>query len=263
MKTKINNFDKKYHLLNITVNSITKEEILAIVGNAIDTNQNITIANHNLHSIYLYQRDKKMQNFYDLADYTYIDGMPIVILGKLLGFKLNRSHRTTSLDFIPLLLSSAVKNKWKLFYLGSKPGVAEKGANILRDMYPGLLISTHHGYFELDEYGCNETVTAAISQYKPNILIVGMGMPRQEHWILDNHSFIDANVIFPWGANIDYIAGEIPTPPRWMGRVGLEWLYRLISEPGRLWKRYLVEPWFLGGLFLRDLWWIRLMKKNY
>jgi N-acetylglucosaminyldiphosphoundecaprenol N-acetyl-beta-D-mannosaminyltransferase len=87
-----------------------------------------------------------------------------------------------------------------------------------------------------------------------------MGMPRQEIWVLNNLEKLHAKVILTCGACMDYIAGEIPTPPRWMGRVGLEWLYRLLSEPGRLWKRYLVEPWFLGGLLVRDLWELRIKR---
>jgi N-acetylglucosaminyldiphosphoundecaprenol N-acetyl-beta-D-mannosaminyltransferase len=72
-----------------------------------------------------------------------------------------------------------------------------------------------------------------------------MGMPRQEWWILDNLDRISANIVLQAGACFDYVAGEVPLPPRWMGQLGLEWLYRLVSEPGRLWRRYLVEPWSL------------------
>jgi N-acetylglucosaminyldiphosphoundecaprenol N-acetyl-beta-D-mannosaminyltransferase len=84
---------------------------------------------------------------------------------------------------------------------------------------------------------------------------VGMGMPRQEHWIMDNLHRLHSMVVLPCGASIDYVCGEIPTPPRWAGRWGLEWLCRLLAEPRRLWKRYLIEPWFLGQLFLVH--WVR------
>jgi N-acetylglucosaminyldiphosphoundecaprenol N-acetyl-beta-D-mannosaminyltransferase len=78
-------------------------------------------------------------------------------------------------------------------------------------------------------------------------------MPRQEHWILDNLEQIQTNTILTSGACIDYVAGAVPTPPRWMGKLGLEWLYRLFSEPGRLWKRYLLEPWFVVRLLLQEI----------
>ena len=79
-------------------------------------------------------------------------------------------------------------------------------------------------------------------------------MPRQEHWILENLEYINTNAILTSGACIDYVAGAIPTPPRWMGRVGLEWLYRLLSEPKRLWNRYLLEPQFVVKLLFQEMW---------
>jgi N-acetylglucosaminyldiphosphoundecaprenol N-acetyl-beta-D-mannosaminyltransferase len=96
-------------------------------------------------------------------------------------------------------------------------------------------------------------VLAAIRSFRPHILMVGMGMPRQEHWILDNLDEIEVRVILTAGACMDYVAGAVPTPPRWMGRWGLEWLFRLGSDPTRLWRRYLIEPWFVFRLFIRDL----------
>jgi N-acetylglucosaminyldiphosphoundecaprenol N-acetyl-beta-D-mannosaminyltransferase len=100
-------------------------------------------------------------------------------------------------------------------------------------------------------------VLELIRQHNPDVLIVGMGMPRQERWLLANHDKLAAPVLLTSGAAIDYVAGEIPTPPRWLGPLGLEWLYRLASEPRRLWRRYLLEPWFAVALFVRDLWRLR------
>jgi N-acetylglucosaminyldiphosphoundecaprenol N-acetyl-beta-D-mannosaminyltransferase len=105
---------------------------------------------------------------------------------------------------------------------------------------------THHGFFDTTP-GSMESVAVleAIRAFRPHILLVCMGMPRQEYWIQDNWERIHANAVLPMGAALDYWAGVIPTPPRWMGRMGLEWLCRLLSEPRRLWRRYLVEPWAL------------------
>jgi N-acetylglucosaminyldiphosphoundecaprenol N-acetyl-beta-D-mannosaminyltransferase len=91
--------------------------------------------------------------------------------------------------------------------------------------------------------------------------MVGMGMPVQEHWILHNFFRLSPAVILAPGACFDYIAGVVPTPPRWMGQIGLEWLFRLASEPRRLWKRYLLEPWPVLGLVLKDFF-KRPAKKN-
>jgi N-acetylglucosaminyldiphosphoundecaprenol N-acetyl-beta-D-mannosaminyltransferase len=90
-------------------------------------------------------------------------------------------------------------------------------------------------------------VIVDINAYAPHILMVGMGMPRQELWILENRHDLRVNVIMPSGAIMDYIAGALPTPPRWLGPLGLEWCYRLLAEPARLSRRYMLEPWFVLG----------------
>jgi N-acetylglucosaminyldiphosphoundecaprenol N-acetyl-beta-D-mannosaminyltransferase len=140
-----------------------------------------------------------------------------------------------------------------VFYLGSKPGVAERSAQTLREQYPTLQIATAHGYFDSNSGSAeNQDVLDTINAYQPNLLMVGMGMPRQERWVLENRKHLSANAIVPSGALMDYLAGEIPTPPRWTGRFGVEWLYRLLCEPKRLAFRYLIEPWFVLNVFLPE-----------
>jgi N-acetylglucosaminyldiphosphoundecaprenol N-acetyl-beta-D-mannosaminyltransferase len=147
------------------------------------------------------------------------------------------------------------------YAVGSKPGVAERGANMFRRQFAGLQISTSHGYFEAKSGSFeNRRKLELINNYQPNILFVGMGSPRQERWIVDNLEHIKANVVIAVGKCMDYHAGETPTAPRWMGPLLLEWLFRLLSEPRRLWKRYLLEPWFLLAWMLRE--WIKRLFEN-
>jgi N-acetylglucosaminyldiphosphoundecaprenol N-acetyl-beta-D-mannosaminyltransferase len=171
----------------------------------------------------------------------------------MIGLQLRREHRATSLDFMPLLLPMAVEKSWRIYYLGSRPEVAERAALKLRALYRGLQIRAHHGYFDVSKSSEeNREVLADITSFAPHLLLVGMGMPRQEIWILENRAELFANVISPCGAHMDYVADEIPTAPRWLALIYLEWLYRLIAEPRRLWYRYLVEPWFLMKLLVRE-----------
>jgi len=245
---------KWYELLGIKVNLLNMKQLNCLIAEAINKNTKITIANHNLHSLYLYHHTPQMRSFYDVANYIHIDGMALILLGKILGIPCERKHRVTYADWIWSLMGEAVQKKQRVLYLGSKPGVTKKGANILRSKYPNLQIKTIHGYFDISVKSQeNQLVIDEINQYQPNVLIIGMGMPRQEKWILDNITQINTNVILTSGACIDYVAGEIPTPPRWTGKVGLEWLFRLLSEPRRLSKRYLVEPWYISGLVFINL----------
>jgi N-acetylglucosaminyldiphosphoundecaprenol N-acetyl-beta-D-mannosaminyltransferase len=249
---------KAINLLGVSVHKLTMLCQVENISISIYNNKHQIFANHNLHSIYIYHHDNKMRSFYDISDYINIDGMPLVLIGRLLGHSLTRDNRMTCLNWIPLVLTDAEKRGWRIFYLGSRPGIAEQGSGVLKLKYPKLQISSFHGYFDADPGSDeNQQIISKINEYRPHILMVGMGMPRQEHWIVDNLAELNANVIINVGAYIDYVAGVIPTPPRWMGRVGLEWLYRLLSEPKRLWFRYLVEPWYLAGIFLQDI--IRLL----
>lgn len=239
-----------YEILGVRVNLLSMIELNSLISEAVKSNFKWIIANHNLNSLYIFHHNASMKDFYNKVDYVHIDGMALVFLGKLLNLPFRREHRVTYADWIWSLMEQATVNKWRILYLGAKPGVAERGATILRNQYPGLEISTVHGYFNTEEQ--NKTVINEINAYKPNILMVGMGMPRQEEWILGNIDQLNANIVLPSGACIDYIAQEIATPPRWMGKVGLEWLYRLYSEPTRLWRRYLIEPWFIVKLLVEE-----------
>ncbi|MEH2307664.1 WecB/TagA/CpsF family glycosyltransferase [Nostoc sp.] len=244
-----------YKFLGVKLDALSIPELNLLIEESIDKNEKWIIANHNLHSLYLFHNDPKMQAFYAKAEYIHIDGMPLLFIGKLLGFPMKREQRVTYADWVWPLMAEAASKDWRVFYLGSKPGVAEQGASILRKKFPGLQIACAHGYIDMDKDSEENLATlAAINAYKPHVLMVGMGMPRQEHWISENLEYIHANTILTSGACMDYVAGAVPTPPRWMGRVGLEWLYRLLSEPKRLWRRYLLEPWFVATLFLREIW---------
>lgn len=246
--------ETSYRILGVRVNALTIPDLHRIIADAVSTGRKRIVASQNLHGVYVARVDSQMREFYDRADYVRIDGMPLAIWAGFLGYPINRNHRVTWVDWLRPLLEESAKRQWRVFYLGSKPGVAEVGAERLCAEVPGVEIATAHGYFDSrpdsDE---NRQLIEKINAYRPHVLMVGMGMPRQEKWILENWESVEANVFLPCGACIDYFAGVIPAPPRWMGRLGLEWLARLLSEPRRLWRRYLVEPWFVADLFVRDL----------
>lgn len=241
-------------LLETRVDVLTVEDLHAHIAESIRSGGRRIFASQNLHSVYLQRTDPKLRSFYDRADYVRIDGMAIVLLGRLLGLPLRREHRVTYVDWLPLFMAEAARAGWRVFYLGSKPGVAERAAPLLQARFPGLQIATAHGYFDASPDGPeNERVVAAINAFRPHVLMVGMGMPRQQHWVLENHEKLLVNAISTSGAALDYVAGDLPTPPRWLGQIGLEWLFRLLVEPRRLAGRYLVEPWYILPLIARHL----------
>jgi N-acetylglucosaminyldiphosphoundecaprenol N-acetyl-beta-D-mannosaminyltransferase len=236
----------RFEVLGVAVEALSMAQLDSIVADAVEKQRRVIIGNHNLHSIYQYHHDGKMRQFYELADHIHVDGMAVIGCGRLLGAPLCREHRVTYADWMTSIAKAAAENGWRIFYLGSRPGVAERGAEELRRRYPGLLMRTSHGFFDATPGSLeDQAVLSKIDTWCPNLLITGMGMPRQEHWIVDHADKVSANVIMNGGAALDYFAGAIPTPPRWAGPIGLEWFFRLMAEPRRLWKRYLLEPWYI------------------
>lgn len=241
---------QEIEILGVRIHLVGIEMLNDAIRDAVHRNARLIIAGQNLHGVYLYHVDAKRKAYCDLADIVRVDGMALLLWAKFLGYSVHREQRITFVDWLHPLMAMAAAERWRVFYLGGKPGVAARAAEKLRRQYSGLVLETRHGYFTPEE---NDAVLEEIARFQPHVLMVGMGMPRQEHWVLDNLERISANAILTAGACFDYVAGVIPTPPRWMGRMGLEWLYRLWSEPRRLARRYLLEPWFLVPLAFRDL----------
>lgn len=157
-------------------------------------------------------------------------------------------YRLTPPDWIDELAALASERGYALYLVGGQPGVAERAAKRLREHSPNLQVAgTHHGYFDKTPGSSeNSSVVEAINASRPHIVLVGFGMPHQEQWLRDNWSHLDANVGFAVGALFDYITGEVRRGSKWMTDNGLEWVSRVVFEPQRLWKRYLVgNPLFL------------------
>jgi len=230
---------------------VTVEDLLSLIRKGPLKSRPTIIAHLNLHGAFLYHQHEQMRQLHQAADMVYLDGMPVVFWAKLLGLGASPHHRVTFLDYKAQLFSLADELSWRVFYLGGKPGVPQRAAQQLAETYQNMTIQCHHGYLAAAED--RERIVAQIRDFRPQLVLVGMGMPIQETWILENHQHFGATTIMAVGAGFDYLAGEISTPSRWLGRIGLEWLHRLCAEPRRLSYRYLVEPWYLLPYGVRDL----------
>ncbi|AWW29056.1 glycosyltransferase [Echinicola strongylocentroti] len=244
-----------YQLLGTEVDAFSLNSLLDFVVNSVRLKEKNVILSQNLHGIYTYHKSNSAQlkSLYAIAKKR-IDGMPLVWLGKAMGYPLSKENRLTWVDLMDPLMKRIRDEKLKVFYLGADEVSVSKGVKMLKDKFEGLDINYRHGYFDTNITSQeNQEVVELINAYDPAILIVGMGMPRQEHWILANKGDLNATVIMTCGAAIEYVAGTVSTPPRWMGRSGLEWLYRLQENPNRFWFRYLIEPWYIFRLAANDL----------
>lgn len=242
----------RLRLLGGEVDVVTADQVIAFTAERIGQGRKAIVANHNLHSLYCLRRTPRMARFYAMADLIEADSTPLILWGRLLGRGIGRRHRCTYLDWREQFWSRATVEGWRVFYLGGAPGVAARGAQAIAARLPNVLIATRDGHFDMDGAD-NEVVLAEIAAYAPDVIFVGMGMPRQEMWISDNFARLGSSVVFSVGAAFDYEAGVQTAPPRWAGRLGMEWLFRLAADPGRLAGRYLVEPWSMIGPAMADV----------
>ena len=241
--------------LGLTLQPRSLEQMTGLVEQGIREQRKWIIANHNLHSLYLFHRHPRFREFYSRVRWTHIDGMSMVALGRLYGYPLKSEHRVTLADWMYPLMELAAAKGWRVFLLGSQKDAAQAGAARLRALYPGLQVEVSEGYFDARSGSAeNEALLTRLNDYQPDLLMVGMGMPRQEFWTQENLGRLNAHVILSSiGAALDYVAGAVPTPPRWSGRFGLEWLFRLANDPARLFSRYIIEPWYVLMLLMLDL----------
>jgi N-acetylglucosaminyldiphosphoundecaprenol N-acetyl-beta-D-mannosaminyltransferase len=239
-------------LAGASIDLLTIRDLLNVLATAVATRSKWLILNHNIHSLYLYFTVSGIKACYSRAFCVYIDGVPVVWLGKVAGLPARLEHRITLLDSLNIVLDKAEEHGWRVFYLGSLPEINDSGLTAIRQRHPHLEIDGHHGYFDKVGLEC-DAVLSQINDFTPDILFVGLGMPLQERWIAANLSRLNASAILTCGATLDYVTGHAYRPPAWVGPLGLYGIGRLIADPKRLWRRYLLEPIVLLILLCRPL----------
>lgn len=240
-------------MLGFTAHPGSIPDYLAMTQDAIERKRPCTVFYHNLHSLYTYFTSSRLRQCYDKCT-VLVDGMPVIGLLRLGGRKVSREQRITYVDFIWPLLERARDNQWRVYHLGQNSEVQNKALQIIREKVPGIEIAGHDGYFDQSAQSQESLdVIQAVNNYKTDLLLVGFGAPKQEYWVDAHREQINAMALFTCGACMEYVAGAVKTPPRWMGRCGLEWSYRLLENPRRFAFRYLVEPLLLGLILARNL----------
>ena len=191
----------------------------------------------------------RLRTIYERAGLSLADGMPVVWAAMILGRPLK--GKVSGSDLLVELCARAATEGLRVFLLGGRPGVAAKAARILQARHPGLeIVGTYSPTVGADGAGAEDgKVIEMVRQARPHLLLAGLGAPKQELWMARHYQRLGVPVCIGVGASFDFVAGEQTRAPRWMQLTGLEWLWRLAHEPGRLWKRYLVDD-------LPFLWWV-------
>ena len=204
----------------------------------------VIIANVNTLS-YCY-KNKKYSDILKSADLVLRDGSGVKWAAKKLGA--NPKYNFVGTDFIPDFFKITLKKQYRVFLLGARPGIAESASIVLSKIAPGIVIAGyHHGYFDKKN---GQKIINKINNTNPDILLVAFGNPKQEIWLADNLLNLDASVCIGVGALFDYLSGKIKRAPKWIRDAGFEWIFRLLIEPKRLWKRYLIgNPKFILRIY--------------
>lgn len=212
--------------------------IAAKVAENAQTGVGLVIGNLNLHGAYLFHTDDGFRDFCESADLVVVDGAPIAWAGRI-----PRRMRVGSTDWLDELMP--VADGLRILAIGGTEEAARGAENHMRVQFPAVEWVGVNGYSS-QEVG--HELLAMIN--RAQIVLVGMGMPLQERWILRHRDLLTGKVVANVGGCFDYYAGVQRLAPRWMGRVGIEWLYRLARDPRRLAHRYFVEPFKLGRLLV-------------
>lgn len=219
-------------VLGVPIVALKLDEISSVIVRLIESSGKKSFFYVNAHCLNIAGKDRVYKKILQGATLVYADGMGPILASKILGRPL--PERTSAPDFIDEIFSIAETKKWSLFLLGNEDNVVRKAAENIKKKFPMLIIAGYQSGFFID----NGQIIEEVNRVKPDIVLVGMGTPRQEKWIAYNMDKVNAGTFWAVGGLFDFISGKRKRAPLWIQQLGFEWAFRLVQEPRRLWKRY-------------------------
>ncbi len=245
-------------ILGIPFDNLDMEEVVDRIEGFVLSGKPHYVATANLNFVAMAYRDPEFMEVVRIADLITPDGMPILWGARLLGYRLK--ERVTGADLVPRLAELAAERGYTIFFLGGAPGVGEQAVRNLRKRLGKIKAFNYSPEFNpLLEMG-NTKILAKIREAEPDILFVSFGAGKAEKWIRMNLPSLNVPVCIGVGATVDFVAGRVPRAPQWMRSSGLEWLYRLLQEPRRLFRRYFTDVWPFAFHFSRQ--WLANMRRK-
>ncbi|NLI91050.1 MAG: WecB/TagA/CpsF family glycosyltransferase [Peptococcaceae bacterium] len=229
------------NILGTRIDNVGLDDCLIFIFEALAKGHEIRIVTANPELIYRAQKDNELLEILDSADMVLPDGIGVVWAARQLGGVLK--ERVTGIDLTYEILKEGDRCRWRIFMLGAKPGIAEKAAIEQSQKYPGIIFDSHHGYFTQEE---EPFVLEKIRRFNPDILLTGLGAPRQEVWNYRNKGI--AKVRIGVGGTIDVLSGQVRRAPRFFQENNLEWFYRLLKEPSRISRQSILPLYVLKVL---------------
>jgi len=236
-------------ILGVPIDNVTTAEAVLAIEQMVASRRPHYLVTANVDFLVQSQSDLELRHILADAHLVLCDGTPVMWASRLLGNRL--PERVAGADLVPALLRIAADKKQRVFFLGATPESAEKAVFRLERELPSLVIAGHYSppFSALQDMD-HEEIKRRIREAQPDFLFVAFGCPKAEKWIAMHYRELGVPVVAGVGATIDFLAGRVKRAPRWMQRAGMEWLFRLIQEPGRLWRRYARDFWVFGWRIL-------------
>ena len=227
--------------MNTEIDNLTMKETIDEIDKLIKKDKNAYVVTPNVDHIVKLETDKELQEVYKDADLILTDGKPLIWISKF--YKTPIKEKISGSDLFPLLCEMAAEKGYNMFFLGAGEGVANKAAQNLTNKFPKLnIVGTYSPPFGFEKDKKEiEKIINMVNKANTQILIVGLGCPKQEKFIHKYRKELNVPISLGLGASLDFEAGHIQRAPKWMSDNGLEWLYRLSKEPKRMFKRYIVD----------------------
>jgi exopolysaccharide biosynthesis WecB/TagA/CpsF family protein len=228
-------------ILGVEIDALTMDEAITAFQWFIAQRDPVLALPVNVDVCMRIQRDSDLREIVRSAELVFVDGTPMMWAARFLGRPF--PARVSGSDFVPAFCAAAARGGQTMFLLGGGSGVAEDARCYLERTYPGLgIVGTYAPPFgfERDDQE-NARIVRMVKQARPDVLLTGLGCPKQEKWLFRFRDELQVPVAMGVGSTFDYFAGRLKRAPTWMQRAGIEWVYRLLQEPGRLWKRYLID----------------------
>ncbi|MFL0352899.1 WecB/TagA/CpsF family glycosyltransferase [Xanthomarina sp. GH4-25] len=227
----------KIKILNTTIHNLSMQETLQDIERVIESKKQLHHVVVNAGKIVAMQDDLQLRKSVNESNLINADGQAVVWASKILGKPLK--ERVAGIDLMVNLVELAAKNNYKIFFLGAKEEVVKTVVNVYTDQYSSNIIAGYrNGYFKKDE---EQEIAKQISNSGANILFVAISSPTKENFLYENKTLLKGvNFVMGVGGSFDVVSGKVKRAPIWMQNCGLEWFYRFVQEPKRMWKRYLV-----------------------
>jgi N-acetylglucosaminyldiphosphoundecaprenol N-acetyl-beta-D-mannosaminyltransferase len=230
-------YHERTNVLGVHISSIDLSDAAATIEHWISARSRNYVCITGVHGVMESRRDERLRRIHNEAGMVTPDGMPLVWFSRLSGK--SRTKRVYGPDLMREMSAVSGRRGYRQFYYGGAEGVAEKLKHVLVNTHPELrVVGTLCPPFRELTAQEDQAIVDAINAAQPDIVWVGLSTPKQEFWMAEHIGRIEAPVMVGVGAAFDFLAGTKRQAPRWMQRNGFEWLFRLCSEPRRLWRRY-------------------------